>query len=439
MGNNVFQFNTKNHIEFINWGEDYSVNSKGFQILRDIKKFNPDLIFSFNNAFPTESIKDFSCPICLWDADDPNYFWNKDYIKENLNRYIFLGFKECSKDFYERTFGGEVKNYFYCPAGTFCKKEKKEIKYNISFIGSHFLHMDYIRLQINIQDCIPLIKFYYQILLKDWFITFDKVKDLLRGKPEFISYSSNLKERVFNIVRWHIIPGQQRNKALSVLTDLGLTIYGTKEWTTTALYDMDLCSCFDSKPVISLKDNENIYNSSLISVNLSHPQAQECFSWRVMDIMASNSCLLTERKQDFLNLFGSYLSDEVKKAIIYNDIYDLRQKAIRLLNDETLRQKCVRECQEAIEKNGRWEKRFKGLEEYLQISLFSKQNGELVIVRDISKVYDRSNIFQQVRHRRLHSIQYAIYCFISEIPLIDLFFSSKRRDIFYERLEKYRR
>ena len=438
IGNNVFQFNTKNYIKSTTWGDEFSLLPVGFKVISRIKKFKPDLIFSFNNAFPTEVIDDFSCPICLWDADDPQFFWNKEYLKQNLNRFTFLGFKECSRDFYERTFKGKIKNYYYCPAGTFCKKENMKIKHNISFIGGHFLHMDYIRTQINIQQCVPLAKFYYQILKKNWFADFQNVEKLTKD-DNLLTYSEVLRKRVFYFVRWHIIPGQERNKTLSVLSDLGLTIYGTKEWISTVLYDMDLCCCFDPTPVISLKDNEDVYNTSKLSVNLSHPQAQECFSWRVMDIMASNACLLTEKKQDFLNLFGPYLSDEVKEAIIYKDIYDLRQKAIRLLNDEKLRQKCVHECQQAIEQNGRWEKRFNDLENYLKISLFEKQNGKLTVIRNIENVYYQPKLFRKIKHKRIHFWQYMFYCLISELPLIDKLFGSQKRNRFYEKLEKYRR
>ena len=99
MGNNVFQFNTKNYIKTTDWGGEFSLLPFGFDIISHIKSFNSNLMVAFSNAFPTEVIDVFSCPICLWDAYDPQFFWNKEYIKKHLDRFTFLGFKECSKVF----------------------------------------------------------------------------------------------------------------------------------------------------------------------------------------------------------------------------------------------------------------------------------------------------------------------------------------------------
>ena len=93
-----------------------------------------------------------------------------------------------------------------------------------------------------------------------------------------------------------------------------------------------------------------------------------------MDIMASNSCLLMEDKPDWRDLFEKYLSKETLEAVIYKDRFDMREKAIKLLNDEELRLRCVADLNNAIEQNGRWENRFKELEKFTNIKLLNMDN-----------------------------------------------------------------
>jgi len=65
---------------------------------------------------------------------------------------------------------------------------------------------------------------------------------------------------------------------------------------------MELVFAFDYTPVTSIKLTEKLLNSSKIGINLYHAQAVTGFSWRVADIMASNSCLISPNKQDLQKL-----------------------------------------------------------------------------------------------------------------------------------------
>ena len=100
-----------------------------------------------------------------------------------------------------------------------------------------------------------------------------------------------------------------------------------------------------------------------------------------MDIMASGSCLVTESKKDWEDLFGEYLSDETKAHVLYSDRYELRNNVVKLLEDENLRSKCVEEMNHAIEKNGRWGSRFASLEKMTGIKLIQCSNADPKYVR----------------------------------------------------------
>ena len=183
-------------------------------------------------------------------------------------------------------------------------------------------------------------------------------------------------------------------KHLQLLSDLGLKIYGVKWWKKIAFYDFELASCFDPTPIATIEENQWLYNTSKISVNISHPLAKTSFSWRVMDIMASNACLLTEDKPDWRDLFEKYLSKETLDAVIYKDRFDMREKAIKLLSDEKLRKNCVKELNHAIEENGRWIHRFSKLEEFLGTKLIGLKNKNpeyIYIQREEKKIKEEKS------------------------------------------------
>ena len=81
-----------------------------------------------------------------------------------------------------------------------------------------------------------------------------------------------------------------------------------------------------------------------------------------------------EKKQDWEELFGKYISKNVKDVIIYDDRVDMYIKAKRLLEDEQLRKQCVSELNNAIEKKGRWKQRFEMLEKFLSVKLIGLNN-----------------------------------------------------------------
>jgi hypothetical protein len=372
--NDVLKFNISGIIDF-NGINDSNLTNEFY--LKKIKEFNPDIVFSFNNSFPPNLSKILDCEIFIFDADNPNFFWNKEYLLKNIDRYKFIGMMSGSKKIYENFLGRELNQdeYLYVPPASAMKSENLQKINNISFIGTNFfpnfLDNDFINLaKIDKKLIINL----HNDLRENYFYN---VGDLYANKyqqhEEFFNYKrfselQNLVDRLY--------VGQNRLEYLSLLTDLGLVIYGVS-WNYVYCYDLKLLATINNKKILSIKDNEDVYNSSKISINISHPQAITAFSWRVTDIMASSSCLLIENKPDWHDLFGGLISEEVKDAIIYKDRFDMRSKCIRLLNDERLRLKCVDECNIAIEKNGRWANRFKLIEEFC-ITNLRKTNLQLV-------------------------------------------------------------
>ena len=438
-GNNVFRFNINNPVVSITkWGGESLIKTK--ELLEKIKDFKPDIVFNFNNCLPQNcyGILDEKCKICAIDADAPEVaFWNKEMIKKHLGQILFLGLQSYSKTMYERYLDIKLsdKNYLYFPPATIVKNEELNQDKNISFIGSNFYPLGIpMGEDFFSQDGVEL----YNAFEKNYFLTLDEAKKICK-------HTSNV-EWLHENVRW-CYAGQDRLRYMQQLTDLGFTFYGMRCWNRIAYYDFEIARCFDPTPKTTIEENQWVYNTSKISVNFSHPLAKSSFSWRVMDIMASNSCLLMEDKPDWRDLFEKYLSKDVLDTIIYKDRFDMREKAKKLLADNNLRQKCVKELNNAIEQNGRWEIRFKSLEKFLNIPLLNLgEKGKLIRIERKEKQPD---IKQETAitsckkkkglnlKKRVKLFAYLLLLAIWQIPILDLGVRRHKREKILHKVHKY--
>ena len=447
--NDIFRLNINNSsITITKWGGESKIND--IALLSKIRDFNPEIILNFNNCLPKNLYKilDKNCKICAVDADAPSVaFWNKDICNKYFDRFVFLGLQSYSKAMYENWLNIKLtnKNYIYFPPATIVKNENLKQNKNISFIGSNFYPLEVPgRGEVFSQDAIKL----YNAFEKNYFLT-------LKEAEKICKHTSDV-EWLYEYIRW-IYAGQDRLRYMQQLTDLGFEFFGMRYWQKIAYYDFEIARCFNPIPKVTLQDNQWVYNTSKIAVNFSHPLAKSSFSWRVMDIMASNACLLMEDKPDWRDLFEKYLSPEVLEIIIYKDRFDMRQKAIKLLNDEKLRKKCVSELNNAIEKNGRWEVRFKSLEAFLGIKILNVQNNNLkylIVSRQENKPVKKQDNAQvtptEVIHEThkpfLHSLRlanrfkmahYALITFFVQIPVLDLLFRSRKRVKLLNKIQKW--
>ncbi|MFC4991191.1 glycosyltransferase family protein [Rubritalea tangerina] len=349
-------------------------------------------------------------------------------------RYFYVSTQPCGKRLFEDVIGRtlvEGSSHFYIPAATSLHAESLDVDKNLSFIASNHCQKDFIENELFYEqigcDVYSLVKGNYFISLEE-----------LRSQIEYEVSDENLNALLGYAKGYYA--GIVRMDALNALSDLGLAIYGVRWRGRSTYFNPDVSRCYRGKPISTEEDNAWVYNTSKIAVNISHPQAITTFSWRVMDIMASNACLLMEKKDDWLDLFGSYLSDEVKSAIIYDDQYDMRQKAKALLSNEELRLRCVRECQHAIAQNGRWPHRFNELGVFFNLSLCNEGRGEGKYVQFIGEekklVEDmvrgiedcnRLNFLSSLRLRmRLKCASYSFLMMMAQIPVLDSLLQAKK-------------
>lgn len=353
--------NSGNEVKVINTAEftgrannELYLSIDGKSLLKEIKNFDPELIISFNHEIPRAVLDNTECLIAVWDADSIDYFKDKIYLKKHISRYLFLCF---SKDGVKNAinFGASANQTHHILAGT--SIEAVDIKQNkeISFIGTRFQAPEgfYKLLKDHGAEFLkPIIK----ELSQDFY---SNHREILR------KYNAEWIESYLPAVALASLTSpQKRTSILNDLQELGLNIYGDSDWYGYARDLPFLALCYDPKPVYTLQHNQDIYNSSKICINISHAQATNGFPWRVMDIMASNGCLVSDKNTGL---------EEFTKGYVNIPMYESRSEAFelckKLLKDDPWRKDITIAAQKCIDDKGRWSLRLKELSQITGLDL----------------------------------------------------------------------
>lgn len=369
--------NAGNQVIYIghnSWGKDIVIPPPD-DLVQQLKDFNPDLIILFNNNFYDLSDY-FDCPIFIYEADIVKYYPNKANIKNKPDRYKFLVGQTDSIIYLNNEFG--VKSENICLGQPFTEVQAENISQatNISFIGTKFCGF-YPTTAYNqfMQECpseeeITIFKQIEESIIKNPYISAGELIIKHNLKSEKIIRCLNIDHLVF------MISNRKRIQTLSQIADLGLDLYGTKNWISDLIYETELVLCYKNKSVYSLQHNQDIYNSSKLCININHTQATKGFAWRVCDIMASNGCLVSEFSPNFKQFFPNV------PIPTFTNRFEAREQCLKLLNNENMRKDIVAQCQEIINQKYRFHNLLERFEDFLGINLgsanFNKSQKELM-------------------------------------------------------------
>ena len=363
-GNQVLMIRTN---EFV----DYPVTSKlksninKKKLLKSINNFNPELIITFNNSFPCEEfITRTSCPIILYTADGCDFFAFKDLIKKYQDRYVFFNLNESIYTSLNKHYPF-IKESQYCYFGYATDFQAKDIEQdiNISFLGS-IPNYTYNLAQYFIKESSNEIKemFFneFDIFKQDVFSHFN-VK-----LPNFKS------ETLLETLAIFLLTTKDRFEILSELTDLGLAIYGYDSFCLAGIYNYELLKAYNFDLCVTIEQSQILFNRSKISLNLPNARATCGFSWRVPDILASNSVLLSPDKKDLKTLMQGYA-----ELPTFNSPAEAKDIAGKLLKDDVLRKELSQASKKMINDKCRFELKFKTMQEHLKINLFPDNIGSI--------------------------------------------------------------
>lgn len=339
------------------WNKDF--NEIPSDLLQDIRNFNPDLIFLFNNNFYDLS-KEFDCPIIVYEVDSPLYYRNKNTLIKNPERFNFFVANSTSIDILKNEFNVPKKNILHVPFFTSIQAENIEQTKNISFIGSKFKnsYKNCFNKFMETNPCDQERKEFMQLmntLQKNVFISKEKLFENTTSEKILKTF---IPEEIISL-----LSDYKRIDVLSSIADLGLDIWGTPNWATDTYNEPKLILNYHKEIVYSIKDNQDIYNSSKIGISIGHLQEKTGFPWRIFDIMASNACLVTEYHGDF----DKYIPG--LKLPYFSNAWEAHEQCQKLLKDESYRLDIVRQSQDIVNKNYRFINILKLMENYLNINL----------------------------------------------------------------------
>ena len=155
---------------------------------------------------------------------------------------------------------------------------------------------------------------------------------------------------------------------LSQMVDLDIEIHGFPySWPFIMQYNYRLFEKFDYELSVSIEQNRRNFNKSKLSLNMPNATQKEALSWRVIDIMATNSCLLSHKSKTLDDYFAPYNV----KFPTYESPSEARELAIRLLQDDALRNDMVLAQNRVIEENCRFEHKFAGIQQMTGVPLLN--------------------------------------------------------------------
>lgn len=361
-GNNVFCFFHKNY------NYDFSRQIEP-ELLTGLTKFNPDIAIYFNNNF-YDVTRYFDIPTIIYDVDSPTSFKNKKIIFENKT-YKFITMQSSEVKIIREYYRIKRDKIEYIEPFTSIKgKNKTKVQRNIGYIGANMTWSgakSVLELSKNIQNPEDRKK-----ALRNLFV-FSK-NPYERIDDTYASTNLHMVENHYEFM--HRLSGIRRQRHLASIADLGLEIRGYYWDHENMKYFPELALSFNPEPVFGIADSEKFYNSSRICPNISHIQATSGFSWRVLDVLASSACLITEKKKDLQAMFG-------KIVPTFSSEYGLRRKCVHLLKHEDERRDIVKECNKIVDEKYRFGNMLKKIEEFLSMKLHGEKRGEIQYFHDL--------------------------------------------------------
>ncbi len=354
-----------------------------------IKDFKPELVISFNNVLYRNLVQIVNCPVVLWIIDSFSYLSNFDILKENIEKYyIFVASKE------EYQFIIENKNINIPPEkvhlinwATAINSETVIQDKNISFIGTNFGNTLSEKLSI-LRD--PNNTSSLKAIFLD---SFNRKEDNEIVIPDLFKELNLSEFDYWSLIEWRAV-------LMIYLADLDLNIYGAN-WDSLAKEIPALNICVSNEAKYSLKHNQDIYNSSKLLININHSQAKTGFSWRVMDVMASNGCLVSKYSKGIKEFTKDYID-----IPMFDSPWGARELCQKLLKDNKWREEIVKASQKCIQEKGRWSHRLVEMERALGLSLINNQTiGEVEFLKKaevLENSYNRFDLIFRAKRKTKH-------------------------------------
>jgi hypothetical protein len=347
--------------------------------LEKIKNFKPDLIISYNNVMNKEIYQSTNCPVFLIEADSyPHLFNDISLMKKNVERIWFGAITNYRISRAQSMIDYLNKNRFilFKNSTSMSPDYSKKPEINISFIGT---------IMLNIFNNNGVTKFIHKNLSNP-----NKLKEIKKiidqatlnidslTKDDFEKFEFTYND-IFRYVSF-----MNRINTLDQISTLGLKSYCKIQG------DLNLLNSFQDFPfsvvqnddILNAKDNENIFNNSKLSINIMYAHAVGGYPWRIPDIMATSSCLVSSKTSAIDDDFKKWL--DIPQFSNKREAYDLCKK---LLENDNLRKEISLKSNLAI-KEGKF--------------TFKDRVDELTEIFNLKIAKNNDNYFEYINFQKMN-------------------------------------
>lgn len=261
---------------------------------------------------------------------------------------IYTSFLEDAKDV--KGFKAAVS---FMPAATVTEKRERcagdeliEISWVASMLGDYHLDSFLSRVDLEVPNGLDLISRCLSDIQKSGEISMDPAS---QKAAKILCDWSHWDYPLLEMHMQEIVTNGVRLAAVEKLAPLGLKFYGNARWRSALMVSPATVQSFRSGANLRRhSDLCAIYDQSKISINIPQIHAGTGMQYRILDILASKSLLITQHvpNSDMEYLFGAD-----SPIVTFTDLEDLHRKCIYYLQNETERKARVEACN-ALVANG---------------------------------------------------------------------------------------
>lgn len=349
-----------------------------------ISSINPNLILSMNHGgLFSEILSNFKGPIIDLIVDELSHlFMPSEIFKTNNfpNNLFVVTTNSDSFKYFKKNCNPKYKDNIILSScvSDFQKDLNIKAVHNISFVGSYLniAPAQYVFWQASVSDDNTALA-HINLLLSELERDYHSDFPTLLKKYNLIQFFEDLNIKPDEAKHYlaNYISSKARLDTVKILSPLGLTLYGNDIWLNSLSENPKILEQFKfGSSLSSRKDLCNVYNSSKISIHISQAQVPGTLSYRIFDIMKSNSLLMLpySEKSDALIFFN-----EGCPVPMYRDLDHLYELCDYYLKNEEERLELVEKCNNLVATGFSFQDRAKQMLNMAKQPFENEYSGEL--------------------------------------------------------------
>ena len=326
------------------------------RIMKRIKQLNPDLVISVNNHGMTQTIRNYiKVPVVRWLFDDVEHYFVHESFGSWQNSFderdIVVCYNTELRQKIEKACPHLRQKPVFLPHATsvdLTNAIAPNPQHNISFIGSY----------LDVGGALHLLRHFgaqgrqgplaIENIARD--LAADHQLDIRTALTKYDLADAleqiGMRPDDFKRVLSDLITSRDRLEAVASLGDLGIAVFGNKDWITplTLLQGAGEVFQYDGR-LDTQAELLKAYQSSLITIDTPNIQNRKAIGGRVIEAMASNALLITKYQEDsdLYRIFG----DDCP-VLTYRDIPHLHTLCKHYLEHPDERMEIVARCNSLV-------------------------------------------------------------------------------------------